>query len=161
MRNHRFLGPGDLERLEGLLLSFVRESGAQCAILMDRAGRLLTMAGQTEGIDGVSFASLAAADFAASDQLARLLGEKECTSLFHQGEQRSMFLADIDGDAVLATVFDDETTLGLVKVKLREATPSFSEVFSAAANREPSVDEALASDWAAAASSEIDRLFSD
>ena len=158
---HRSLGPGDIEDIERLLLTFVRDAGVECAVLMDRAGRLLSMAGATEGIDGVSFASLAAADFAASDQLARLLGEKECTSLFHQGEERSMFLADVDGEAVLATVFTEATTLGLVKVKVRETAPRLTELFASAAAREPDSEEVLTSDWASAAFSEIDRLFSE
>ena len=124
---------------------------------MDRTGRLLTMAGQTEGIDGVAFASLAAADFAASDQLARLMGEKECSSLVHQGETRSMFLTDVDGDAVLAAVFDTDTTLGIVRLKAR-GTSALAALFAEAAQRAPEPGESLAADWAVAAASEIDRL---
>ncbi|HEX7117348.1 MAG TPA: roadblock/LC7 domain-containing protein [Longimicrobiales bacterium] len=157
----RSLGREDLGRLETLLLGFVESAGARCAVLMDRSGRLLTMAGRTEGIDGVAFASLAAADFAASDQLARLMGEEECTSLVHQGDARSMFLADVDGDAVLAAVFDDDTTLGLVRLKAREVAPELAALFAAAAQREPEPGESLAADWASAAASEIDRLFSE
>jgi predicted regulator of Ras-like GTPase activity (Roadblock/LC7/MglB family) len=157
----RSLGREDLERLDALLLDFVEAAGARCAVLMDRTGRLLTMAGQTEGIDGVAFASLAAADFAASDQLARLMGEKECSSLVHQGATRSMFLTDVDGDAVLAAVFDTDTTLGLVRLKAREVTPALAALFAEAAQRAPEPGESLAADWAAAAASEIDRLFSE
>ncbi|HEX6940735.1 MAG TPA: roadblock/LC7 domain-containing protein [Longimicrobiales bacterium] len=157
----RSLGREELGRLESLLLGFIEAAGARCAVLMDRTGRLLTMTGRTEGIDGVAFASLAAADFAASDQLARLMGEDECTSLLHQGHSRSMFLTDVDGDAVLATVFDDDTTLGLVRLKARELAPELAALIAAAAQRAPEPGQSLTADWAAAAASEIDRLFSE
>ena len=71
------LGPQDVERLDSLLTTFVVESQVKCALLLDRTGRLLTTAGDVAGLDGTSFASLAAADFSASDQLAVLLGEQE------------------------------------------------------------------------------------
>lgn len=157
----RVIGPEDLARIERVLAGFLHDAAARCAVLMDRTGRLVAASGETGGLDGVSFASLAAADFAASDQLARLLGEEECESLFHQGERRSMYLADVDGHAVLAAIFDEATTLGMVRLRARDVLPELAAAFAAAIARGPRPDETLTRDWAAAAASEIDRLFSD
>ena len=44
----------------------------------------MTAFGETRDIDETSFASLAAADFDASDQLAGLLGEEEFTALVEE-----------------------------------------------------------------------------
>lgn len=152
------LGPEDLDRVKGLLQSFVAEAGARCALMLDRAGRPLTAYGETDGLDETSFASLAAADFDASDQLAGLLGEPEFTSLYHQGVNGSMYLSEIAGVAILAAVFDRRTTLGMVRLKTREVVPQLVSLLNELGKR-PHTGPGLDADWTDDAVDEIDRLF--
>jgi predicted regulator of Ras-like GTPase activity (Roadblock/LC7/MglB family) len=152
------LGPDDLRRVERLLDAFVHEAGARCALLLDRRGRPLTAAGDTDDLDETSFASLAAADFEASDQLAGLLGEQEFNALYHQGVQGSMYLSDIGGAAILAAVFDRRTTLGMVRLKTREVVPLLRSLLAELEARPPGQTK-LESGWGDDAASEIDRLF--
>ena len=77
--------------------------------------------------DPTAFASLTAADFSANDQLARMLGEPEFGALFHQGERESMYLADVARRVILVVLFDNRTTLGLVKLRVRTAVPELIE----------------------------------
>src|SRR5690606_23153892 len=131
-------------------------------MLVDRAGRLITQAGEHAAFDLTTFASLAAADFAASDQLAVLLGEREFASLYHHGEQQSMYLADIGGRAILATLFDSHTTLGLVRVMSRKYVPQLGGVFDDAAARGVSGEHVqMDAEWVEEVESESDRLFSE
>lgn len=155
----RSLGPEDLDRINRVLHAFVAEAGARCALLLDRAGRPLTAFGETRDIDETSFASLAAADFDASDQLAGLLGEAEFTALYHQGVDGSMYLSDIEGVAILAAVFDRRTTLGMVRLKTRSVVPQLSELLAELGRRTPKDGEALEAGWLDDAVDEIDRLF--
>jgi predicted regulator of Ras-like GTPase activity (Roadblock/LC7/MglB family) len=151
------LGPDDIREIQQLLHAFVREAGARCALMVDRHGRPLTSAGDTADLDETSFASLAAADFDASDQLAALLGEPEFTALYHQGVSGSMYLSDITGVAILGAVFDQRTTLGMVRLKTREVVPRLQSLLAAMAAREPgetSLDVGFGDD----AAGEIDRL---
>lgn len=152
------LGPEELQRINRLLHDFVGEAGARCALLLDRNGRPVTAFGETDDLDETSFASLAAADFDASDQLAGLLGEEEFTALYHQGVDGSMYLSEIAGGAILAAVFDRRTTLGLVRMKTREIVPKLVKLLTEIGAR-PSSDERLDSNFADDAASEIDRLF--
>jgi predicted regulator of Ras-like GTPase activity (Roadblock/LC7/MglB family) len=157
-----YFGPDDVKQLDELLEGFVGETQARCAALVDRSGRLLTVAGDTGAMDRVTFASLVAGDFAASDQLASLLGETEFASLYHQGEGRSMFLADISGWAILAALFDGRTTLGMVRLKSKAVVPRFVTLFTGFAARGPVAHTAaFEQGWAAEAESEIDRLFGE
>jgi predicted regulator of Ras-like GTPase activity (Roadblock/LC7/MglB family) len=156
------IGADDIEQLERLLAAFLHETNARCTVLIDRTGRLLASAGDTGGFDQITFASLAAADFAASDQLATLLGEDEFTSLYHHGERHSMFLADLAGWAILAALFDRRTTLGMVRIKTRAMVPKFSAVFTDLAERGPSGSVVpMDGSWAEDAEDEIDRLFAE
>ena len=47
-----------------------------------------------------SFASLCAADFEANNQLAALIGEKDFSTLYHQGTEESMYLSKIARDVI-------------------------------------------------------------
>jgi predicted regulator of Ras-like GTPase activity (Roadblock/LC7/MglB family) len=157
-----FLGAEDVRQLESLLTAYLRDTGCRFVVLTDRSGRLLTARGDGADIDATTFATLVAGDFAASGQLAAQVGEAEFASLYHHGPERSMFLADIGGAAILAVLFDERTTLGLVRVKARTLVPRAAAVFDLLRSRGPRGDLVqFESGWAAEAESEVDRLFRD
>lgn len=156
-----YFGAGDVEQLEQILSGFLSETQAKCAALVDRSGRLLVSMGDTGSMDRITFASLVAGDFAASDQLASLLGEPEFSSLYHQGEGQSMYLADIAGWAILAALFDGRTTLGMVRLKSKSAVPKFAALFADLAARPAPPSGELQETWVSEAETEIDRLFAE
>ena len=151
----------DAKRIEQLLHSFLYESNARCVLLVDRTGQLITLAGERPAFDSTAFASLAAADFSANDQLASMIGEQEFSSLFHQGEKESMYLADIARRVILVVLFDDRATLGMIRIKVRHVVRELSEIFTELFRRLSSRSPAtrLESAWADEAEDEIDRLF--
>src|ERR1044072_3281454 len=75
---------------------FLFDSNARCVLMVDGTGQLVAPVGEQPKFDPTAFATLTAADFSANDQLAKLIGENDFNSLFHQGEKESMYLADID-----------------------------------------------------------------
>src|SRR5688572_27902758 len=79
----------DFGAIQKSLQKFLNDSNARCALLVDRSGQLVATVGEQPRFDPTAFATLTAADFSANDQLARLIGETEFNSLFHQGEQES------------------------------------------------------------------------
>jgi len=155
------LAQADHEKIVVLLNAFLRESSARTALLVDRTGQMVATAGEPPEFDPTTFASLAAADFSANDQLARLIGEPEFGSLFHQGETASMYLADIARRVILVVLFDTRTTLGLVKLRVRgtvgELSQVFTEMFARDGGAAPRVEQAFLGD----AEDEIDKLFGE
>jgi predicted regulator of Ras-like GTPase activity (Roadblock/LC7/MglB family) len=139
------------------LQRFLNDSNARCALLVDRTGQLVAVVGEQPTFDPTAFATLTAADFSANDQLAKLIGETDFTTLFHQGERESMYLADVARRVILVVLFDNRTTLGLVRLKMKstvdELTAFFGRVFERGsdAGRQPNV--------LAGADDEIDKLF--
>ena len=140
------------------LQQFLYDSNARCALLVDRSGQLVATVGEQPRFDSTAFATLTAADFSANDQLARLIGESEFNSLFHQGEQESMYLVDIARRVILVILFDNRTTLGLVRLKVKgaveELTRLFTQMFLRARDGSNGTPNILAG-----ADDEIDRLF--
>jgi hypothetical protein len=49
--------------------------------------------------------------------------------LFHQGERESMYLADIARQVILVVLFDNRTTLGLVRLRMKTAVDDLTRVF--------------------------------
>src|SRR6185436_7000507 len=96
---------------------------------VDRAGQLVATVGERPNFDPTAFSTLAAADFSANDQLAKLIGEKDFNSLFHQGEKESMYLADIARRVILVVLFDNRTTLGLVRLKMKHTVDELNRLF--------------------------------
>jgi predicted regulator of Ras-like GTPase activity (Roadblock/LC7/MglB family) len=151
------LTPEDELALRRGMERLLQESGAHSALLVDRGGQLLVQAGARPAFDATTFATLTAADFSANDQLARLLGETDFTSLFHQGERESMLVADIARRAILVVLFDERTTLGLVRLRLRPAAGDLTRIVDAMAARDAQAGAPRA--ILAGADDEIDRLF--
>jgi len=111
------------------LTKLLQATNALAALLIDKAGQLITSAGSTENWDTTAFAALAGADFAATGQLAGLVGEKEFTTMHHQGEKVNIYVASIEARVILAVVFDQKTTLGLVRVRVGQAVADLAMMF--------------------------------
>jgi predicted regulator of Ras-like GTPase activity (Roadblock/LC7/MglB family) len=139
------------------LQAFLRECNARCAMLVDRTGQLVATVGEQPKFDPTTFATLTAADFSANDQLAKLIGENDFNSLFHQGEKESMYLADISRRVILVVLFDNRTTLGLVRLKMKEVVVELAKLFDQmfAKGRTEGQKPSLL----AGADDEIDKLF--
>ena len=140
------------------LQRFLHESDARCALLVDRSGQLVATVGEQPKFDATAFATLTAADFSANDQLARLIGETDFNSLFHQGEKESMYLADVARRVILVVLFDNRTTLGLVRLKMRPTVEELTKLFEKVFAR-PAQGQGGAPGLLAGADDEIDKLF--
>jgi predicted regulator of Ras-like GTPase activity (Roadblock/LC7/MglB family) len=131
------LGESDYNRISEHLTELLRESDARSAMVVDRTGQLLANAGEALSFDATVFASLTAADFSANDQLAKMIGEPEFASLFHQGKKESMYLADVGRRFILVVLFDQRTTVGLVRLRVKQTVEDLSKLIVEMFNRPP------------------------
>jgi predicted regulator of Ras-like GTPase activity (Roadblock/LC7/MglB family) len=155
------LDEGDHRRITEHLTELLKETSARCAMLVDRTGQLLANAGEQLSFDPTTFASLTAADFSANDQLAKMIGEPEFASLFHQGEKESMYLADIQRRVILVVLFDKRTTVGLVRLRVKRTVDGLGKIIDELLRRasEPAGDRGPS--LLEGADDEIDKLFND
>ena len=149
----------DKWRIRAVLVDFLRDASARTALLVDRAGQMLITVGEPPAFDPTAFASLTAADFSANDQLARLLGEGDFGTLFHQGEKESLYLADIARRVILVVLFDNRTTLGLVKLRMRSAVAELTGIFTVMFSRETGTSGHVDASFVGEAHDELDKLF--
>ena len=118
----------DAVRIDAVLGRFLADSGCAAALLIDRSGQPLAETGVSRTLDTGSIGALAAAAFSATAALARLLGESEFSVLFHEGVRESMHVSTVDDDTILLAIFDERTTVGMVRLFAREASTSIGGI---------------------------------
>lgn len=156
----------DFWSLNSILQALLRSATARSVMLIDKTGQLINSLGQPPDFDVTSFSSLAAADFGANAELAKMVGEKDFATLVHQGQDESLYLSMIANRVILVVLFDKKTSLGLVRLKAKKASDDLTAVLSKLFNKieynnEDVRSTALGADFAAEAESEIDSLFKD
>ena len=104
------------------------DSRARAVLLIDTNGQLLADHGDIEGLDLTAFASLTASNIAATASMARLVGEKDFTILFHQGEKDSIHISLVGQRSILAVIFGKEASLGIVRLRVRKAAVEIEEI---------------------------------
>jgi predicted regulator of Ras-like GTPase activity (Roadblock/LC7/MglB family) len=141
--------------------ALLRESNVRSLLLVDRTGQVVANVGEPPQFDPQAFASLTAADFSANDQLAKMIGEHEFSSLFHQGEKESMYLADVARRVILVALFDNRTTLGMVRLKVKTTVDQLTRLFEEMFNRVGTESPRIEGFGTKEAEDEIDKLFGD
>jgi len=163
LRNDRLVFyTADVQRFEGELDGFLELSGARSALLIDKEGHLVTRRGEVVQKSLESISALVAGSFAATREMARLLGENHFNTLFHQGQRDSIQIALVGDTALFATVFDGRTNLGLVRYYASETAQRLEKILDEMATRPPgSVDpkDQLANDFTKSAADALDKLF--
>ena len=114
----------DAARIDAVLRRFLGDSNSAAALLIDRSGQPLAETGTARTLDIGSIGALAAAAFASTAALARLLGESEFSVLFHEGVKESLHVSTVDEHTILLAIFDERTTIGMVRLFAKEACTS-------------------------------------
>src|SRR6266581_2504031 len=107
------------------------DAAARLVVLVDKDGQQIAVHGELGELDTTSLASLVAGNVAATGGMAKLIGEREFPTLSHEGERESIHISVI-GRVLLVVVFDDRSSLGLVKLRskqiARELAAAFAEI---------------------------------
>ncbi|MFH1574580.1 MAG: roadblock/LC7 domain-containing protein [Acidobacteriota bacterium] len=126
--NNLVLHESEYLRIKATLAMTQKDLRADLVLLIDRSGQQIAYEGPAPGIDLTALASLAAANLAATDGLARLVGEPEFSILYHQGKNRSIHISDVSRRFSLVLVFDDTVSLGMVRLRVRRATAYLEQI---------------------------------
>ena len=149
----------DIDRINKALLNYQTLSKSKCNILVDIEGHAVTQVGKGEGLDLETLSALVAAAFAATNQVAKILGQTEFTTLTHQGKIESIQLTLIGHRTILATIFDSKTTIGMVMFYTKELVDKLSVVFDDIGNRKQEIR--FQDDFGSDVSGALDDLFDD
>lgn len=152
----------EFEKINSILTRLWVDANAKIVFLVDKNGQQIAAKGDLEKVDATSLASLTAGNVAATDGLARLIGEKEFSILFHEGEKDNIHISIVGQRLILVVIFDERSSLGLVRLRVRKSAAEIEEVLAQMATKAASQGgEVAASPFAEITDEDIDALFSE
>jgi len=122
-------GPEQLDGIEEVLQNDLMNLGVHSVVLIDTAGNIITHLDNGEmGHDIYSLAALAAGNFGAMSSMAKMIGEKEFSLLFHKGIKENLHFSKVSTDFLLVTIFGNEVSLGFLRLKVAEAIEKIDKI---------------------------------
>jgi len=119
----------DHARIIAVITRLVKDANAKGIFVVDRNGQLIGEAGEMRDVDTTSLASLTAGCIAATGGLAKIVGEDEFPIHFHQGDQNNLHVTLVASRIILVVVFDDRSSLGLVRLRVKKAGSEIARIF--------------------------------
>ncbi len=149
----------EFHQIQAVVDRLVRDANAQVVFIVDKNGQLIAAAGQSDQLDTTSLASLTAGNIAATGGIAKLLRENEFSTQFHEGERANIHIQLVGKRVILVVIFDNKTSLGLVRLRVKKSTEELDRVFEVliAKSQEPGQQTPLAE----ITDDDIDNLFND
>lgn len=152
----------DIAEIDQILSDFLDASGAKAVLMVDKEGHLVTKKGFTKTLDSDSMAALVAGAFASTREVAKLLGEQEFTVLFHQGVNEHIHITLVGERALIVIVFDERTTIGMVRLYATEVAQKVKDALDQAIERQKDrKPRALGSDFEEAADQKLSDFFKE
>lgn len=152
----------EFDRIKQLLESLRMDASAKIVFLVDKNGQQIAAAGEVNLVDTTSLASLTAGNVAATDGLAKLIGEKEFSILFHEGRKDNIHISIVGQRLILVVIFDERSSLGLVRLRVRKASSDLDRVLSEMETKAQMVGTLeKVSPFAEITDDDIDALFSE
>ena len=116
------------QQIKAVLAKLCQDANARVVFLVDKDGQQIAQHGDVGNIDTTSLSSLAAGNVAATGGMAQLIGEKEFPTLSHEGEKENIHISII-GRMLLVVIFDDRSSLGLVKLRVKQVSVEVATIF--------------------------------
>jgi predicted regulator of Ras-like GTPase activity (Roadblock/LC7/MglB family) len=105
------------------------ETEAQCVLLADISGQLISERGVTGRINTAVLSALAAGELAATKEMASLVGEEaRFRMVLHEGWQNSVYLSEVGEEMLLITIFNNNTPIGMVRLFTREVVAELAAI---------------------------------
>ncbi len=151
----------DFGKILAVIQRLVKDADAKGCFVVDKNGQLIAEAGEMKGVDSTSLASLTAGSIAATGGLAKIVGEEEFPTHFHQGERDNMHITLVGSRMILVVVFDERSSLGLVRLRVKKAGTELGKVFEEIEKKAQQDASSGNSPFAEITDDDIDNLFSD
>jgi predicted regulator of Ras-like GTPase activity (Roadblock/LC7/MglB family) len=119
----------EFQKIKDVISKLRIDANANVVFLVDKNGQQIAATGDIESLDTTSLASLTAGNVAATDGLAKLIGEKEFSVLFHEGEKDNIHISIVGGRVILVLIFDERSSLGLVRLRVKRCSEELNRIF--------------------------------
>ncbi|MEZ4287969.1 MAG: roadblock/LC7 domain-containing protein [Polyangiales bacterium] len=149
----------EFTRVQAVTDRLVIDANAQVVFVIDKNGQIIAVSGETNDLDTTSLASLTAGAIAATGGIAQLLREAEFASLYLEGVKSNVQVGSVGQRVILVVIFDQRTSLGLVRLRLKRASEQLVQIFDTVTQK--ANDPLRSSPLDEITDADIDNLFND
>jgi len=143
-----------------ILTELATKTKASAILFADMSGQLISQRGNTENMNTTVLSALAASDFAATSEMAKLVGEEaKFKLLFHEGEKRNVYLSNVGDNFFLVVVFDVSVTLGLIRIYTKKAIEDLGGILDDDSDSGEGEDKLIDSDFSSLLGDALDDTF--
>lgn len=143
-----------------VLSELATKTKASAILFADMSGQLISQRGNTENMNTTVLSALAASDFAATAEMAKLVGEEaKFKLLFHEGDKRNVYLSNVGDDFFLVVVFDVSVTLGLIRIYTKKAIEDLTAAIISEESDDTKDDKMIDSDFSTLLGDALDDSF--
>lgn len=146
------------KEFQSLLNELQKKSGAFGVLVITRDGKLVEAVGFLHNVNTVALAALVAGMFAATKEVARLVGEEHFSILLQQGEKRHIHISLFRSEIMLVILFEDHHRIGLIRTYAKEYAPKINEMLNLVTQSPKRIEEERFQEYAL---SLIDQIFSE
>ncbi|MBC8184579.1 roadblock/LC7 domain-containing protein [candidate division KSB1 bacterium] len=133
---------------------------ARTIIFADMNGHPITQRGTSTDIDIASLSALAAGDFSATAEIAKIIGEKQQFKfIFHEGEKFNAYLSNVGQDFLLILIFESKSALGMIRIYTKRAIATLSDVVVGAKVSDEATSSFVDVDFNKYLNEELDKAF--
>lgn len=151
----------DYQRISAVCDRLGRDANSKGVYVVDKNGQLICESGELQNVDSTSLASLTAGCIAATGGLAKIVGEEEFPTHFHQGARDNLHITLVGSRMILMVIFDERSSLGLVRLRVKKAGAELAKIFEEVRKKSEQEGPHAGSPFAEITDDDIDNLFSD
>jgi len=143
-----------------ILSELATKTRARTIIFADMNGHPITQRGSTADINISNMSALAAGDFSATAEIAKIIGEKQQFKfIFHEGEKHNVYLSNVGDNFLLILIFDSQTALGMIRIYTKRAIDALHQLLESAKEDEKKGSQFVDVDFNKYLNEELDKAF--
>ena len=126
------LARSQFEEINVSLRALYQKTKCAGVLLSDISGMLVAHAGTLDDSSKTLVSSLAAGNYAATNEMAKLIGEENGFKVhFLEGQKNSFYLTGIDESSFLVVIFGGQTTFGMIRVLVAKLAEQLRTILAA------------------------------
>lgn len=115
--------------IRNILKDLKENTGAEIIFITDSEGHCIASTGEMEDSRLNSISSLIAGSIAAVNSIAQMLNVEKFSTILTESAQKSLHISLINEKTMLIVMFDKNVNLGVVRLRVKNATEELEKIF--------------------------------
>ncbi len=146
--------------IRNIIIELVSKTTAKAIIFADMNGHPISQRGDLEEFNVAALTALAAGEFAATAEMAKMIGESATFKLlFHEGTKANVYMSSVGNNFLILLIFDHSVALGIIRIFTNRAVARLNEILNEAKRAEQEASRFLDLEFGELLKKELDRSF--